>query len=223
MADERERNLKVVKDEEPISVKKPSEFNLDAFKSTHNPSIAGVETMLTALPHYKIGDANDWVHLHPDEATYWSDELCFVTVPIKGQKRDILHLITEVLAERYLPSKRIQRFRLALASKPNDVFFLCHVPSQNMNNTWNDTAYKACQKAKECWVQAASRAPEGVEGYKIEYTEDRKNGLGDPFPDPQWPKQSIYEIIYTTFAGAMITEADHPALLRLIGSKQSLA
>jgi hypothetical protein len=30
---------------------------------------------------------------------------------------------------RSLPSARILRFRLALAAKPGDVFFLCHVPT----------------------------------------------------------------------------------------------
>jgi hypothetical protein len=42
---------------------------------------------------------------------------------VKGQKRDTLHLIEEDLALRYLPSGKILRFRLALASKPFDVFF----------------------------------------------------------------------------------------------------
>ena len=73
--------------------------------------------------------------MHPDEE-YWSDELCFVNVPIKGQKHDTLHLIEEDLAMRYLPSARIQRFRVALAAKPCDVFFLCIVPTQNIDNSW---------------------------------------------------------------------------------------
>jgi hypothetical protein len=221
MADERE-HLKIVADE-PLSVKKPGEFKLDAFKSTHDPSIANVETLLTALPHYKIADARDWVRLHPNEATYWSPELCFVTVPVKGQKRDTLHLITQELAERYLPSNRIQRFRLALAAKPQDNFFLAHVPSRNLDNPWNDTNHQACQKAKECWVQATSRKDEGAEGYQIIYTAERLAGREDPFPEPNWPKQSRDELIGVTFAGCMIIEADHPALLRLIGAKQSLA
>ena len=63
------------------------------------------------------------MRLHPDEENYWSDELCFVNVPIKGQKRDTLHLIDEELAMRYLPSGAISRCRLALAAKPYDVFF----------------------------------------------------------------------------------------------------
>jgi hypothetical protein len=94
-------------DDAPMSIPKPSKSALDMFKSTRDPSIAGVETLLTALPHHKLKDAKDWARLNPDEENYWSPELCFVTVPIKGQKRDLLHLINEDLAKRYLPSNRI--------------------------------------------------------------------------------------------------------------------
>ena len=62
--------------------------------------------------------ANDLVRLHPDEENYWSAELCFVDVPIKGQKHNTLHLIDEDLAFRFLEAGEIKRFRLALASKP---------------------------------------------------------------------------------------------------------
>jgi hypothetical protein len=215
MSDERE-HLKLVPDE-PISVNKPGEFKLDLFKSTRDQSIANVETLITALPHYKISEAMDWARLHPNEATYWSDPLCFVNVPIKGQRRDTLHLITEKLAERYLPSKRIQRFRLALATKPHDVFFLCHVPSRNMDNPWNDTNYLACLQAKASWVQATSRKGENVEGYQISYAKDQ-----DAFPAPNWPTQSLAELIGVTFTGCVIDHEEHAALARLIGARQSL-
>jgi len=122
--------------DEAMSIAKPSAFNLDKFKSKRAAALANVETLLTALPHYSISQAKDFVRLHPDEANYWTGELCFVNVPIQGQKRDTLHLIDEDLAMRYLPPARILRFRLALASKPHDVFFLCHVPSRNTDNTW---------------------------------------------------------------------------------------
>ena len=102
---------------EPLSIRKPSGFSLDKFKSKHPAAVAGVETLPTGLPHHKIAAAKDFVRLHPDEETYWSPELCFVNVPIKGQKRDTLHLINEDLAMRYLPSGKIQHFRLALATK----------------------------------------------------------------------------------------------------------
>ncbi len=125
---------------------KPSGF-LEKFRSKRSPTIAGVETLLTAFPILRIADANDFVRLHPSE-DYWSPELCFVSVPIKGERQDLLHLIDEELAMQHLSGKRIRRHRLALATKPHDIFFLCIVPSQNLDNTWNAIAVKACEKAK---------------------------------------------------------------------------
>ena len=60
-----------------------------------------------------------------------------MSVPVQGEKRDMLHLIDEDLAVEYLPSKKIIRQRLALASKPFDNFFFCIVPSRNLDNSWN--------------------------------------------------------------------------------------
>jgi hypothetical protein len=119
---------------EVMHIPKPSAFNLDKFKSKRAAAVAGVETLQTGLPHHSVAQAKDFVRLHHDEDTYWSPELCFVNVPIKGQTRDTLHLIDEELAMRYLPSGKILRFRLALATKPSDVFFLCHLPTRNEDN-----------------------------------------------------------------------------------------
>lgn len=203
---------------EPVSIAKPTKSGLDAFKSKRNPAVAGVETLQTALPHHSLAQAKDFVRLHPDEENCWSDELCFVSVPIKGQKRDTLHLIDEDLAMAHLPSNRVQRFRLALATKPHDVFFLCHIPSQHLDNAWNIAALSACDQAKERWVQVTSRKAEGVESYKISYARD-----ADCFPDPKWPSLSLSELIETAFSGRMIISSDHPALLRLLGAKQAVS
>jgi hypothetical protein len=204
--------------QETVPIAKPSAFDLEKFKSKRAAAIANVETLQTGLPHHSISQAKDFVRLHPDEERYWSPELCFVSVPIKGQKKDTLHLIEEDLAMQYLSSGRIQRFRLALASKPFDVFFLCHVPTQNTDNEWNMSNVAACDVAKTLWVQATSRRDENVDGYKVDYAREQ-----DAFPDPKWPTQSLGELIGLTFAGRMIDNADHPALLRLIGAKQSLS
>jgi hypothetical protein len=45
--------------------------------------------LLTALPIHKIGDANDWTRLHPSVDDYWTGEMCFVSVPVKGQARSV--------------------------------------------------------------------------------------------------------------------------------------
>jgi hypothetical protein len=200
--------IKIVKDDK-------SDF-LTKFKSKRPASIAGVETMLTALKVLRISEANDWVRLHPNEETHWSPELCFISVPIQGE-RDVLHLIDEDIAMQYLSAQRIKRQRLALACKPHDNFFLCTIPSQNLLNSWNATTIDACQRAKERWVQATSRRGEGVDAYKVDLARDV-----DAFPEPTWPTRSFASLVEITFRGASIDTDPHPALSRLIGAKPNL-
>jgi hypothetical protein len=212
--------LKVVHpDPEPAEpIRQPGKFSLNKFKSTQTASSAGVETLLTALPHYPLAQAKDFVRLHQDEDKYWSAELCFVSVPIKGQKTDTLHLIDEGLAKLYLPHARVQRFRLALATKPNDVFFLCHVPSQALDNSWNASNLQACEQAKMFWMQAISQKAENIEAYKLVKARDQ-----DAFPSPNWLTQPLENLIEVTFTGCLIETANNPALLRLIGAKPSVS
>lgn len=201
-----------------VTIPKPSGFNLNKFKSKRADAIANVDTLQTGLPISSMSQAKDFVRLHPDEDNYWSPELCFVNVPIKGATRDSLHLIEEDLAMRFLPSGKIQRFRLALASKPNDVFFFCRIPTRNLDNPWNRDTIVGCEQANTLWTQATSRREEGVDGYLLEPARDPA-----AFPEPKWPEQSLSDLINRAFAGRMIVSEDHPALLRLIGAKQSVS
>jgi hypothetical protein len=200
----------------PLKIIKPK-FT-DKFRSKHAPTLSGVETLLTALPILRIGDINDFVRLHPSEDDYWTPELCFVSVPIKGVKREVLHVIDDDLAVKYLPAKKIRRHRLALACKPHDVFIWVVVPSQNLDNAWNNDALTACHKAQTHWLQALSRRAEGVEGYEIKFAVDQA-----AFPEPKWPTHSLDELLEVTFREANIDHDRHPGLLRLIGAKQDLA
>ena len=198
------------------SIAKPESLSLDQFKSKRAAVIANVETLPSQLPHHSIAQARDFVRLHADEENFWSEELCFTYVPIIGANRDSLHLIVEDLALKFLQSAQIQHFRLALATKPHDKFFLCHIPTRNLDNSYNRTAVRACEQAKTAWVQATSRREEGVDEYRINFARDE-----DAFPSPKWPSQSLNTIIMTAFAGLVIAGPDHPGLLRLIGAKQS--
>jgi hypothetical protein len=220
------RTVKAVKkteapapEENSAPIPKPSgEFDLSKFKAKRAAAVANVETLPSALPVHNFAAAKDFVRFHSNEAEYWSDELCFAEVPIKGQKHNTLHLIDEDLALRFLEAGEIKRFRLALATKPGDVFFLCEVPTQNLDNAWNISNLEACEKAKTLWTKVTSRKGEGVESYKITYARDPQS-----FSDPKWPTQSLAELIARAFAGRMIETEDHPALLRKIGAKQSLS
>jgi hypothetical protein len=200
-----------------LTIPKPSGFDLNKFKSKRASTIANVDTLQTGLPVHSMSQAKDFARTHPDEA-YRSVELCFVNVPIKGAKRDSLHLIDEDLANRFLPGGKIKRFGLALASKPNDVFFLCIIPTQNLDNPWNRDNVAACEMAKTRWTMATSRGEEGIDGYEIKVARDP-----DAFPEVNWPKQSLNDLIGRAFAGRWIVSEDDPALLRLIGAKQAVS
>src|SRR6202035_5536864 len=80
------------------SIQKPAGFSLDRFKSKRAASVAGLDNLVDGMPHFPVGQVKDFFRTHPNEEEYWSSELCFVPVPIKGQKRDTLHLIDEDLA-----------------------------------------------------------------------------------------------------------------------------
>ena len=94
-------------------------------------------------------------------------------VPIMGVKKDTLHLIDEDLALKYLPEGKIIRHRLALATKPDDVFFLAHIPTTNLDNSWNVSNLEGCELAKTHWVQLTSLKDAGQERYKIDFARSR--------------------------------------------------
>ncbi len=192
-------------------------FKLDGFKSKRAATIANVGTDPGPLTISSISRIKDFVWLHPDEDNIWSPELCFVEVPIPGAKDAQLHLIYEDIAMRYLPSAKIKRFRLALASKPYDKFFLASVPTQNLENSWNGSNLQACERSKTQWVQVSSRRSEGADCYQIDYAKD-----ADAFPPTKWPEDAtLDELIARAFGpDRMITHDGHPGLLRLLGAKQ---
>jgi hypothetical protein len=152
--------------------------------------------------------------LHFDEARYWTDELFFVNVPIVGVKKDKLHLIDKNIAVQYLRPKKILKARLALATKPNNVFFWMWVPTRNLDNTWNDDCVKACNQAKTIWTQVASRREENADGYHIIRAPHQ-----DFVPAPKWPDQPLEDLLDPTFINNTIEDTDSPALHRLIGMR----
>jgi hypothetical protein len=197
-------------------IAKPVAGDMERFKSKRGAKGAGVVTLQTALSHIQLKDAGDFSKLHPDEDEYWSDELCFVAIPVKGMKRDLLHLVDEDLVPRSV-MPQVKRFRLALASKPYDTFYLCHIPSRNLENGFNASSLQIAEMGKRLWVKAVRE--ENADKYTPSFADEE-----DAFPEPKWPRQTIYELIAESFGkDCCIDHEDHPALRRLLGKKQSVA
>jgi len=199
-------------------IRKPSATSaLNKFKSKRAPGLPGTNSRPDVLDIRRIGELKDYVRVSPLEH-HWSEEFCFTAVPIDGQKDSIMHLITEELAEKYLPPKLVLRFQLALASgATKGSFFLCVVPSKNLNNGYNQSARDCCIEGKHRWVMASALKEKNQERYHVNYAEDE-----DFAPAPDWESMpTVDELLLTKFAGLLsIDTPDHPALLRRRGKRQ---
>ena len=131
----------------PIA-KPPSKFSLDKFKSKPASTIANVETKLGQLPHFKIAAAGDFVRLHPDEETYWSPELCFVNGADQRTKpRELLHLIDEEVAMRFLSAKKIRALPAGAGNQALRCFLSVHIPTRT-STTLQLSNLQGCEQAK---------------------------------------------------------------------------
>ena len=138
-------------------------------------------------------------------------------MPIKGAKRDMLHLIDDDLAVQHLPAKKIKRHRLALACKPHDVFFFCIVPSQNLDNAWN-----AERSRPATWLRRiGSRRCRG--GPKVSMaTRSSLHRIRTRFPSRNGRRVRSMSCWKSRSRTPTSTTTAIPALLRLIGAKQDL-
>ena len=215
-ADKLKTEIKNVEPEDSVGIPRPTnKFSMDQFRVSED-GVKSVGTLIHALPCYKISDAGDFVRLHPDEENYWSCPFYLVEVPIKGQKKKSkTHLVTEAIADAYLGRSKVKRVRLALASKPFDNFFLCIVPAQNEDNSFNESALRWCEVAKAKWVEVYRE--ENKDAYAGRFPID-----ADAFDEPNWPTQPLEDLIGATFDGCLIIDSEHEGLKRLRGQKQSL-
>ena len=150
------QNLKAVEQvealtpEENIPIAKPSEFSLDKFKAKRTATVANVETLPSALPIHNMAAAKDFVRLHPNEAEYWSAELCFVDVPIKGQKHNTLHLIDEDLALQYLRGRRNQALPPRARGQAATTYSSFATSRRKIrDNSWNDDELGGVRKSQD--------------------------------------------------------------------------
>jgi hypothetical protein len=189
---------------------------LNKFKAKRAPGMPNTVTKPDALDIRRIGEMKDYVRLSPFEH-HWSEEYCFVTVPVDGQRDGVLHLILPELAEQ-LPPKLIQHYRVALASgATKGSFFLCIVPTQNLTNGYNKTAVDACIEAKTSWLIVTAQKEKGRERYEI-----TRAGSSHFAPEPEWDQWStIDEIVLARFDGQLqIDNPNHPGFRRLRGLPQ---
>ena len=197
---------------EPIPI--PGEFSLEKFKSTQAASLAGVETLLTALPQCSIAQAKDFVRLHPDEDAYWSPELCFVSRP--NQRPEARYYASDRRdVGQAIPAERPHCSGFVWRSRPNPTtyFFSAKSPAAAWTISGTPPIRRLASKQKRCGRKLPHDETRISKATKSTRLEPRR------FPRAKVANASLRKLLEVTYAGRTIETHDNPALLRLIGAK----
>jgi hypothetical protein len=191
---------------------KPAEVTYDPLKLQNLRSKSGVLKGLRALPSrvpiVHRPDAGDFFRIgRGDEYTEIIDLLECTTASNSGD-RHALYVVTD--DARYLLERFIKPHRVAIGINRQKVVFLWARAAGAGDNSWTESVWRAWELAKTSWVTLESDMPHSE--YKVHYAEaDQEWG------DPDWPNQTLEEVIGQAFRDRVIASIDDPVAQRLRG------
>ena len=163
---------------------------------------SGVKKLLTTVPVRKP-NRQDFVRVHPD-SSYVLD-----TMLLNLKEERETYLVAPTFWDE-IPQE-LTFTRLALAANRQKVIFLWQLrlpDSSGKTDAWSLSALEAYEEAKMRWVRVAANMSLGA--YEI------FEALGE-LSEPEWPEESMDEIVRIAFRNSFIESYDHPVLRRLRG------
>ena len=164
---------------------------------------AGVEQVLATVPVRKP-NRQDFVRVHPSE----DYQLTTVVIELKEERES--YLVTTDLRDGLVGEVVPVTLYLA-ANRQGVVFFWpCKLPDPSGRvNAWHESALEAAHLARDRWIRVSANMSLGA--YQI------FQATGE-LPDPEWPSESLGELLKIAFKGGKLIDAvDHPVLKRLRG------
>jgi hypothetical protein len=165
-------------------------------------STCGVKKQLTTIPVRK--PAKEWfVRIHP--------EMRIETAVLELKEDREVYLIQRELWPELASESTFGPRALFVAMNRQNVLFVWPVRMPRPDgriDEWNRSALEAATLAENKWVRVASNISLGA--YEV-FT-----ATAD-FPDPEWPKLSLGEILRIAFKGRVIDSLDHLVLQKLRG------
>ena len=178
-------------------------FDLEALRVSQDfVKDSGVKKLLTTVPVRKP-NRQDFVRVHPD-SSYVLD-----TMLLNLKEERETYLVAPSFREE-IPQE-LTHTRLALATNRQKVLFLWQLRlpgSSGKTDAWSMSALEAYEEAKKNWVRVSANMSLGA--YDI------YEALGN-LSDPEWPDESMDEIVRIAFRNSFIDSYDHPVLRRLRG------
>jgi len=167
---------------------------------------ATVQELVTI--HVRTPGKREWVRSHPDPAYRQDMTLLelkeeniqyFVHPRIRDHIRKMCGSAILTNRELVLATTRLGDPFLWRLGMPDDMGRL---------NPWYQSARKAEVRAREQWVRMVSN--KSINGYNV-------YAPLEAFPDPQWPTESLSDLLKIAFDGFIIESIDHPAIAYLRG------
>ncbi len=165
-------------------------------------ALADVKPILATVPARKP-NKQDYVRVHPSE----DYQLTTALLELKEERETYLvapDLRHELFGE-------LVPVTIFTAINRQGVVFLwpCRLPDETgRSNSWHESALEAVERAKSTWTRVAADMSLGA--YRI--WEARGT-----LPEPEWPEQSLRDLLSIAFKGRYVDSLDHPVLKRLRG------
>ena len=179
-------------------------FNPERLKISQNfADLVGVKKVLLTIPVRKP-DRQTFVRVHP-AAEYRLDTL---VLELKEDRE--IYLIDPALGSQ-LPGE-IAGVTLFTSMSRQGVLFLWPIrlpDPQGKRNLWNESARKGADLGMQMWVRVAANMSLGAY--------ETFEATGD-LPEPEWPSESLAELLKIAFADRFIRSLTHPVVQRLRGA-----
>ncbi len=181
----------------------PDPFDPEALRISQDfAALADVKPILATVPVRKP-NRQDFVRVHPSE----DYQLTTALLELKADRET--YLIAPDL--RHELFGELVPVTIFTAINRQGVVFLwpCRLPDETgRSNSWHESALEAVERAKSTWTRIAADMSLGA--YRIWEA-------GGDLPEPEWPEQSLRDLLSIAFKGRYIDDLDHAALRRLRG------
>ncbi|MBL8793323.1 MAG: hypothetical protein JNM56_05425 [Planctomycetia bacterium] len=195
-----EGQVPVVRGEPKLDPFDPASLRL----SQDYASVVGVKKALLTVPVRKPAK-EWWVRTHPDDNYQLSTAV--IDLKEEGETYLVAQPLWPALAAESTFSPRA--FFLAVNRQQVVFFWPVRLPgSDGKLDDWSRSAMQAAVMARKQWVRVTSNMSLGA--YEVSYSTAT-------WDEPEWPTQSMTELLKTAFKDRHIDSFDHPILKRLRG------
>lgn len=183
-------------------------LKLSALRSKSNV-LKGVWTDPSRVPIWDKPEANTWVRVRPGEEFTEVVDLLVATNASNSSDRNPLYIATDAVRPEL--ERFIKPCRVAVGITHHDkVQFLWARSLGAGSNPWTDSVMRAMDAAQTYWVSLESDRALGE--YRV-----HKAPRSEQWGDPEWPGQTLEDVLGLAFRDRIIDSMEHVVAKRLLG------